>query len=211
MLKVMNLNKQFKNQEVLKDVSLHVDKGSICGIIGNNGSGKTVLFKCILGLYHADSGEIYIDGTLRKRKDDVYKEAAALIESPAFLSECTGLKNLEYLYELNHKKNKPYLKEIMLRVGLDGDSRKKVKNYSLGMKQRLAIGQVLMEDKDFIILDEPMNGLDRNGVKEMRSIFLDLKQQGKTILLASHIREDIELLCDTVYQMDGGRITTQNN
>ena len=100
---------------------------------------------------------------------------------------------------------------MMLRVGLDGDSRKKVKNYSLGMKQRLAIGQVLMEDKDFIILDEPMNGLDRNGVKEMRSIFLDLKQQGKTILLASHIREDIELLCDTVYQMDGGRITTQNN
>lgn len=208
MLKVEHINKQLKKQQVLSDVSLHVDKGSICGIVGNNGSGKTVLFKCILGLYHVDSGEIYIDGRLRKKKDDVYRDAAALIDSPAFLSECTGLQNLQYLYELNHKKDKPYLKEILQRVGLDGDSRKKVKNYSLGMKQRLAIGQVLMEDKDFIILDEPMNGLDRNGVSEMRAIFLDLKQQGKTILLASHIREDIDLLCDTVYQMDGGRISS---
>ncbi|MCM1497581.1 MAG: ATP-binding cassette domain-containing protein [Clostridium sp.] len=208
MLKVEHINKQLKKQQVLSDVSLHVDKGSICGIVGNNGSGKTVLFKCILGLYHVDSGEIYIDGRLRKKKDDVYRDAAALIDSPAFLSECTGLQNLQYLYELNHKKDKPYLKEILQRVGLDGDSRKKVKNYSLGMKQRLAIGQILMEDKDFIILDEPMNGLDRNGVSEMRAIFLDLKQQGKTILLASHIREDIDLLCDTVYQMDGGRISS---
>ncbi len=204
MIKIVNANKSIKKQHILKDVSLDVEKGSICGIVGNNGSGKTVLFKCILGIYLFDSGEMWIRGVKRQKKDGILTGTSAIIEHPAFLENHTGLQNLRYLYELNNKKNIPYLKEVLEKVGLDPDIRKKVKNYSLGMKQRLAIAQVIMEDNDVIILDEPMNGLDKNGIQEIRQIFIDLKRSGKTILLASHNEEDIACLCDKVYEMDAG-------
>jgi ABC-2 type transport system ATP-binding protein len=165
MIEVKNLEKSFGEQKVLNDVSLVCPNGEITGIIGHNGSGKTVLFKCICGLLFEDSGEILIDG---KR----YKSGG----------------------------------EIMRMVGLDPESKKKVKNFSLGMKQRLAIAQAIMEDPAVLILDEPMNGLDRQGVEEMRQIFCKEKQKGKTILLASHNREDIEALCDHVYEMEDGQI-----
>ena len=179
MIKIVNANKSIKKQHILKDVSLDVEKGSICGIVGNNGSGKTVLFKCILGIYLFDSGEMWIRGVKRQKNDGILTGTSAIIEHPAFLENHTGLQNLRYLYELNNKKNIPYLKEVLEKVGLDPDIRKKVKNYSLGMKQRLAIAQVIMEDNDVIILDEPMNGLDKNGIQEIRQIFIDLKKVEK--------------------------------
>ena len=209
MIRIESLNKTIKKQHILKDVSLQVKKGTICGIVGNNGSGKTVLFKCILGFYFADSGNIWISGKQRRKKDGILTDAAAIIEHPAFLGNSTGMQNLRYLYELNHKKNLAHLNQVMDMVGLDGSSRKKVRNYSLGMRQRLAIAQVIMDDKEILILDEPMNGLDKHGIAQMRELFLQQKEAGKTILLASHNREDIDILCDEVYEMDAGVLTKE--
>ena len=206
MIEVKNLEKSFGEQKVLNDVSLVCPNGEITGIIGHNGSGKTVLFKCICGLLFEDSGEILIDGKRYKSGGELIKNAGIIIENPAFLESESGINNLKYLFEIRNKKNMELLHEIMRMVGLDPESKKKVKNFSLGMKQRLAIAQAIMEDPAVLILDEPMNGLDRQGVEEQRQIFSKEKQKGKTILLASHNREDIEALCDHVYEMEDGQI-----
>jgi ABC-2 type transport system ATP-binding protein len=132
------------------------------------------------------------------------KNAGVIIENPAFLDGETGFKNLDYLYRINNKRDKAAVRKAIEKVGLDPDLKKKVKHYSLGMRQRLAIAQAIMEDPDILILDEPMNGLDKKGVEEMRILFMELKEQGKTILLASHNKEDIDILCDQVYEMEMG-------
>ena len=206
MIEVKNLEKSFGEQKVLNDVSLVCPNGEITGIIGHNGSGKTVLFKCICGLLFEDSGEILIDGKRYKSGGELIKNAGIIIENPAFLESESGINNLKYLFEIRNKKNMELLHEIMRMVGLDPESKKKVKNFSLGMKQRLAIAQAIMEDPAVLILDEPMNGLDKDGVADMRNYLLDLKASGKTILIASHSAEDIEALCDHVYEMEDGQI-----
>lgn len=206
MIEVTNVKKKFKDNQVLKGVSLKCSNGEITGIIGHNGSGKTVLFKCICGLLFFGEGTISIDGEEKKNDGHMIKNAGIIIENPAFLENETGINNLRCLYEIRNKKNIDYLKEVMNKVGLDPTLKTKVKNYSLGMKQRLAIAQAIMEDPDILILDEPMNGLDRNGVEEMRAIFAKEKENGKTILLASHNKEDIDILCDHVFEMEGGEI-----
>ena len=190
---VNHVTKSFKEETVLKDVVLSVPKGKICGIIGRNGSGKTVLFKCICGLLQVDKGDIQVG----------HRQIGAIIEEPGFLGQYSGRKNLELLASISGKKISNYQK-ILKMVGLLEAGDKKVRKYSMGMKQRLGIAQAIMEDQNIIILDEPMNGLDNAGVEEMRKLFLNLREQGKTILLASHNRDDIEILCDVVYEMDHG-------
>ena len=190
---VNHVTKSFKEETVLKDVVLSVPKGKICGIIGRNGSGKTVLFKCICGLLQVDKGDIQVD----------HRQIGAIIEEPGFLGQYSGRKNLDLLASISGKKISNYQK-ILKMVGLLEAGDKKVRKYSMGMKQRLGIAQAIMEDQNIIILDEPMNGLDNAGVEEMRKLFLNLREQGKTILLASHNRDDIEILCDVVYEMDHG-------
>ena len=190
---VNHVTKSFKEETVLKDVVLSVPKGKICGIIGRNGSGKTVLFKCSCGLLQVDKGDIQVD----------HRQIGAIIEEPGFLGQYSGRKNLELLASISGKKISNYQK-ILKMVGLLEAGDKKVRKYSMGMKQRLGIAQAIMEDQNIIILDEPMNGLDNAGVEEMRKLFLNLREQGKTILLASHNRDDIEILCDVVYEMDHG-------
>lgn len=202
-IKVVNANKSFKAQQVLKDVCIECNAGEITGIVGRNGSGKTVLFKTICGLLVPDSGEVQIDGTVRKR-GEILKEAGVIIEEPAFLRNYSVYKNLELLYMINHKRDKKYLEGILETVGLDPKSKKHVGKFSMGMKQRLALAQALMEKPKIFILDEPFNGLDNQGVEEMRQLFLRLKKEGCTILVASHNAEDIRMLCDHVYHMDGG-------
>lgn len=202
-IKVVNANKSFKTQQVLKDVCIECNTGEITGIVGRNGSGKTVLFKIICGLLVLDSGEVQIDGNVRKR-GEILKEAGVIIEEPAFLRNYSAYKNLELLYIINHKRDKKYLEGILETVGLDPKSKKHVGKYSMGMKQRLALAQALMEKPPIFILDEPFNGLDNQGVEEMRQLFLRLKTEGCTILVASHNAEDIRMLCDHVYNMDGG-------
>ena len=202
-IKVINANKSFKNQQVLKEVCLECNAGEITGIVGRNGTGKTVLFKAICGLLILDSGEIQIDGKIKKGAE-ILKNTGVIIEEPAFLRNYSGYKNLELLYMIHHKKDKKYLEEVLEKVGLDSASKKHVGKYSLGMKQRLALAQALMEKPDILILDEPFNGLDNHGVEEMRKLFLELKEEGITLLVASHNAEDIRILCDHVYNMDGG-------
>lgn len=205
-IEIKNGVKQFGEQCVLKNVSIQCESGHIYGIVGHNGSGKTVLFKCICGFMNLDDGEIIIDGVQRSKKGAILTGAGIIIEEPAFLKNASGLKNLDILYRIKHRKNKAYLKKILEKVGLDADSKKPVGNYSMGMKQRLAIAQAIMENQDILILDEPMNGLDHKGVDEMRKLFLELKKEGKLILLASHNREDIDILCDEVYEMEMGQL-----
>ena len=203
-IEVKNVSKSFKGIPILNDINITCRSGKIYGIIGYNGSGKTVLFKCICGFLHVDSGEISVNGRAMGKEMDMLEHAGIIIEEPGYIRNLSGYRNLEYLYRITHKKDPAVIHSIMLKVGLDPQSRKKVCHYSLGMRQRLAIAQATMEDQAILILDEPMNGLDKEGVAEMRKFFLEQKGRGKLILLASHNKDDIELLCDEVYEMNHG-------
>ena len=203
-IEVQNVVKRFRDQVVLKNVSISFEKGQIHGIVGRNGSGKTVLFKCICGLMHPEEGVILVNGKRVGRDVDMPEDIGAIIEAPGFLPNYSGYKNLRFLANIRRKIGKAEILNVLKTVGLDPESRKHVGKYSLGMRQRLGIAQAIMEDPEILILDEPMNGLDNAGVQDIRALLLELKAQGKTILLASHNHEDIAALCDTVHEMDGG-------
>ena len=203
-IEVQNVVKRFRDQVVLKNVSISFEKGQIHGIVGRNGSGKTVLFKCICGLMHPEEGVILVNGKRVGRDVDMPEDIGAIIEAPGFLPNYSGYKNLRFLANIRRKIGKEEILNVLKTVGLDPESRKHVGKYSLGMRQRLGIAQAIMEDPEILILDEPINGLDNAGVQDIRALLLELKAQGKTILLASHNHEDIAALCDTVHEMDGG-------
>lgn len=194
-----NVNKKYKNEDVIREVSMDFNEGEITGIIGRNGSGKTVILKMICGLLKPDSGTVIIDGKAMNSKEGNIGNVGAVIENPGFIPYKSGFKNLKYLAYIQKKIGKAEIKAAMNMVGLNPDSPKHVGKYSLGMKQRLAIAQAIMEDPQLLILDEPMNGLDQNGVADIRLLLNKLKQQGKTIIITSHQEADIELLCDKVY------------
>jgi len=206
-IEIQSVRKAFKDNQVLKEINMVCESGKIYGIVGYNGCGKTVLFKCVCGFYKVDQGEIFVNDKRMGKDIDMLTNAGILIEEPGYIRNLNGYKNLAFLYGIRNKKNKAKLQNIMKTVGLDPSSRKKVEKYSLGMRQRLAIAQATMEDQDILILDEPMNGLDKEGVQAMRCFFNELKEQGKLIILASHNREDINILCDEIYEMDQGCLT----
>lgn len=206
-ISVKNLSKSFGQERVLKNVSRDFEKGKIHGIVGNNGSGKTVLMKCICGFLIPDSGSITVNGERVGVDVDFPRDMGLIIETPGFLPNMTGVKNLEILASLNKKIGLEGIAAAIRRVGLDPLMKKPVGKYSLGMRQRLGIAQAIMEDPALLILDEPLNGLDKHGVAEMRKLIKGLKEQGKTILLASHNQGDIDELCDTVCEMDAGVMT----
>ena len=206
-ISVKNLSKDFGQERVLKSVTRDFEKGKIHGIVGNNGSGKTVLMKCICGFLIPDSGSITVNGERVGVDVDFPRDMGLIIETPGFLPNMTGVKNLEILASLNKKIGLEGIAAAIRRVGLDPLMKKPVGKYSLGMRQRLGIAQAIMEDPALLILDEPLNGLDKHGVMEMRQLIKGLKEQGKTILLASHNQGDIDELCDTVCEMDAGVMT----
>lgn len=201
---VENVVKVFGEERVLKNVSHAFEKGKVHGIVGNNGSGKTVLFKCICGFMQPTEGRILVRGKEIGRDVDFPEHIGIIIETPGFLAFKTGFRNLQILASLNNRIGKEEIIRTIERVGLDPTLKKTVNKYSLGMRQRLGIAQAIMEDPDLLILDEPFNGLDKYGVADIRNIIMELKEQGKTILLASHNAEDIRILCDTVCEMDAG-------
>ncbi|MDR2589474.1 MAG: ATP-binding cassette domain-containing protein [Oscillospiraceae bacterium] len=206
MIVVDSVNLTINKTKILKDVTISFEQGKIHGLIGRNGSGKTMLMKCICGFVKPTSGEITVAG-LRIGKDcDFPKNTGIIIETPAFIPYYSGFKNLKLLSELSGTIDKQRVRESMIEVGLDPDLRRMVRKYSLGMRQRLGLAQATMENPNLLILDEPMNGLDKDGVRDMREYFLSLKEKGKTILIASHSAEDIETLCDTVCEMDKGSL-----
>lgn len=205
-VEISNLTKKFNKQIVLNDITASFEKGKIHGIIGRNGSGKTVLFKCIAGLMHQDFGEIVVNGKRIGKDIDIAERLGIIIETPGFLLNYSGKSNLEMLMGISDKAEKKRVRQCMELTGLDPDNKKHVGKYSLGMRQRLGIAQAIMDDPDILLLDEPMNGLDNKGVGEIRSLFMQLREQGKTILLASHNSEDIDILCDEVFEMEAGSI-----
>lgn len=209
MICVEKLTKKFGGATVLENINLSFQRGKIYGIVGRNGSGKTVLFKLIVGYLRPTGGRVVVCGKEIGKDGDFADNIGIIIENPGFLNGYTGYKNLEYLANIRNVIGKEEIRESMEKVGLDPDSRKKVGKYSLGMKQRLGIAQAIMENPGILILDEPMNGLDNQGVADVREILMGLREEGKTILLASHNREDIEVLCDEVYEMDRGKLTRQ--
>lgn len=208
-IEIKNVTKKFGSTAdvTLRKVNLSVQSSQIVGIIGRNGSGKTVLMKCICGFLPVDNGEISVYGKRVGKDVDFPDNIGVIIETPGFLPNFSGFNNLWQLAKIRGKISKENVRRAIKKVGLNPDDKKHVGKYSLGMRQRLGLAQAIMEDPDLLILDEPMNGLDRESVAEIRAYLMELKKIGKTILLSSHSAEDIDILCDTVYEMNKGNIS----
>ncbi|MBC8059810.1 MAG: ATP-binding cassette domain-containing protein [Clostridiaceae bacterium] len=203
---INNVSKVFKDTIVLNKVSIDFEKNKIHGLVGRNGSGKTMLLKCICGFIPVTSGTIIVAGKKISKNTDIPQNVGIIIETPGFLPNYSGYKNLSFLSSINKSISKEKIKATMKRVGLDPESKKWVGKYSLGMKQRLGVAQAIMEEPSILLLDEPMNGIDKHGIQDMRDLLLQLRDEGKTIILASHSTEDIDTLCDTVCEMDQGKL-----
>ncbi len=205
-IEIKNLCKSFKRNKVLNDINISIEKGSVCGFVGLNGSGKTLLMKVIAGFLKPDCGTVLVQGKEVGKEVDFPEDIGVIIETPSFMPYISGYKNLYDLYSIKGIPDKEKIRKTMQLVGLDPDDKKFVFKYSLGMRQRLGIAQAIMEEQSLLILDEPMNGLDKKGVEEMRTLFLRLKEAGRTIVIASHNQADIDYLCDKVYELDNGNI-----
>ncbi len=205
-IEIQNVTKKFKEDTVLYNINVSMEQGKVYGFCGNNGSGKTVLMKCICGFLPVTQGTIRVNGKVIGKEIDFPENTGVIIETPGFLANLSGMRNLEILAALRGKIGKKEIAYAMQKAGLEPSLKKSVSKYSLGMRQRLGIAQAIMEDPEFLILDEPFNGLDKHGVADIRKLLLELKGWGRTIILASHNSEDIRILCDKVYEMDGGRM-----
>ena len=202
---IENLSKTIKNNKILDNVNLTFESGHVYGLVGRNGSGKTMLLRAICGLIFPDSGKVIIDGK-QLHKDISFPESCGIIiENTDLLPNFSAFDNLKMLSEIKNSANDNMIKSAIKSVGLDPDSKKKVKTFSLGMKQRLSIAQALFEDPDILLLDEPTNALDEDGVNDVRRILLEQKKKNKLIIIASHNKEDISLLSDTVISVSNGR------
>ncbi len=203
-ININNLSLKIGKNIILTNINVSFEKGKIHGLIGRNGSGKTMLMKCICGFIKPTDGTVFVADKQIGKDCDFPESVGIIIETPGFIPYYSGFKNLKLLADLKRKIGREQIKKVMEQVGLDPELKRHVKKYSLGMRQRLSLAQAIMEDPDLLILDEPMNGLDKDGVGDMRKYLLNLKEQGKTIIIASHSAEDIEILCDTVCEMDKG-------
>ena len=202
---IENLSKTIKNNKILDNVNLTFESGHVYGLVGRNGSGKTMLLRAICGLIFPDSGKVIIDGK-QLHKDISFPESCGIIiENTDLLPNFSAFDNLKMLSEIKNTANDNMIKSAIKSVGLDPDSKKKVKTFSLGMKQRLSIAKALFEDPDILLLDEPTNALDEDGVNDVRRILLEQKKKNKLIIIASHNKEDISLLSDTVISVSNGR------
>lgn len=207
---VEGVTKSYKGVKVLNNVCVSFETGKIHGIVGRNGSGKTMLIKAICGLIEIDEGCITVNHDIIGKDVDFPKNTGVIIEAPGFLPSLSAYNNLAYLASLRNIIGKEEICRAMTMVGLDPKEKKHVGKYSLGMKQRLGLAQAIMENPEILILDEPMNGLDKKGVSEVRELLLKFKSERKTILLVSHNAEDIGVLCDNVCEMDSGEIMPRN-
>lgn len=208
---VKEVSKSFDDAEVLHDINLEFKEGHIYGFVGRNGSGKSVLFKIMCGLYFPTTGSVVIDGVDIHKNNIFPNNMRVLIEKPNFLPNLTGLENLKLLASIQNKITEDDIIDILNKLNLKDDMNKLYHKYSLGMKQKLAIAQVLMEDPEIMIFDEPFNSIEEKTVKIIKNILLEEKKKKKIILIASHIKDDIEQLADIVYLMDDGKIKLSKN
>ena len=206
MIEIKNFTKRFGEATVLDNINMTLVPGHIYGFVGRNGSGKTMTLKHMLGFIYPTSGAVYISGKQVGKDIDMPENVGAIIENPGFLPEYSAFKNLKLLATIRGKIGDKEIKEAIRFVGLDPDSKKHVGKFSLGMRQRLGLAQALMENPDILLLDEPLSGLDNDGVAEMHQLLLKQKEQGRLLVVASHSKEDISVLCDEIFFFDKGKI-----
>lgn len=205
-LEVKNYSKTIKGKVILEDINLQLESGHVYGFFGRNGSGKTMLFRAITTLIYPSSGDVLINGkSIINDKYDL-SNIGLLLEEPGFYPYLNGVENLSMLYEINNKRDIPYMKEVMKSVGLTDCETKKYKEYSLGMRQKLRLAQAIMEKQELVILDEPTNGLDEASVALVHDIIENLKKDNRLVLIASHNKDDLRLLCDKIFKLENGKI-----
>lgn len=201
LIEVVNVNKSFKGNLLLNQANAIFEQGKIYGVTGPNGAGKSVLFKLICGFLKPDQGEVHIHPKYRSKNASFPSNFGIIIDRPGYLAGHTGFENLKRWAEIQHKISDQEIQNTMRLVGLDPSTSQKMKSYSLGMKQKIALAQAIMENQEVLILDEPFNALDIDSVKNIRELLLNYREEGKTIILTSHNQEDIDLLCDQVFQI----------
>ena len=206
---VTNISKKIKRNVILSNISLHLKSGNIYGFVGPNGSGKTKLFRALSGLMKVDSGEVRLDKKVLKKDIDILPNLGIILENAGLYPEFTGMENLEMLAKVNKKVQREEIENTIRRVGLNPADKRLYRKYSLGMKQRIVIAQAIMEQPDILMLDEPTNALDENGIDKIRHIILEEKERGALILIASHNKEDITLLADQVFYINNGSLINQ--
>lgn len=206
---VNNLNKTIRKKVILSDVNLSLKSGHIYGFVGRNGSGKTMLFRALAGLMGIDSGSIVWEGKTLHKDFSVLPSLGIIIENAGLYPNFTGIENLTYLAKLAKRIGQEEIIQAITRVGLNPYDKRLYGKYSLGMKQRLVIAQAIMEKPDVIMLDEPTNSLDEAGVEEIRRVILEEKERGALILVASHNKEDIQILADELYRVENGQVIRQ--
>ena len=206
MINLKNICMKINEQTILEAISLNLESGKCYGFVGNNGCGKTMLLRAICGYKNIDSGTVEINHKIIGKDVDFIDDAGIIIGEMQFMNALSGFDNLKILAEIKKKITDKEILEIMKIFGIYGARQKKVKKYSLGMKQRLRLAQAFMEEPKILILDEPFNGLDKDGIAEVQAQILSQKRKGNTILLTCHDDRNINLLCDEVYEMDNGRI-----
>lgn len=205
-LKVENISKTIRGKTILKGISLSLHGGNVYGFVGKNGSGKTMLFRAVSGLMKVDEGKIIWEGKVMHKDLAVLPSLGIVLENAGLFPNMTGFENLKYLAALTGKIGNEEIENAILRVGLEPKDKRTYKKYSMGMKQRLAIAQAIMERPDVIMLDEPTNALDEEGVLRIRTIIQEEKARGAIILIASHNSEDIQILADEKYYIESGSI-----
>jgi ABC-2 type transport system ATP-binding protein len=208
---VENLNKELDGKVILENINLKLKPGRIYGFIGRNGSGKSMLFKVLCGFLTPNKGKVIIYNEDIYNKRTFPKKTRALIENPSFISDLSGFDNLKLLADIQKIIGEEEINNTLKAVNLFEEKNKKFGKYSLGMKQKLGIASVLMENPDIMILDEPFNGIDNNSIDDIRKLILSEKKLGKTILLATHVKSDIELLCDEIFELDCGKLVDRGN
>lgn len=210
MIQLQNVTKRIKENTVLDNVSYTFKSGFVYGLYGQNGSGKTMLLRAISGLINLDSGSIFIDGEKLHDKIEFPPETGIVIENMELLPECSAKRNLQMLAKIKNIADEKDISFSLERVGLDPDSDKKVKNFSLGMKQRLNIAQAIFENQKIILLDEPTNALDEDAVQLIYKIIREEKSRGATIIVATHHKEDLKEVCDVILKIAEGKIVEEN-
>lgn len=210
MIQLQNVTKRIKENTVLDNVSYTFKSGFVYGLYGQNGSGKTMLLRAISGLINLDSGSIFIDGEKLHDKIEFPPETGIVIENMELLPECSAKRNLQMLAKIKNIADEKDIIFSLERVGLDPDSDKKVKKFSLGMKQRLNIAQAIFENQKIILLDEPTNALDEDAVQLIYKIIREEKSRGATIIVATHHKEDLKEVCDVILKIVGGKIVEEN-
>ncbi len=210
-IELKNVSKKYKDVTVLSDINVVFESGKIYGFIGRNGSGKSVLLKMICSFYTPTTGEILFDGENIIKEKKFPPSTRALIEKPNFIPDLTGYENLELLASIQNKIGKEEILKSLDDVNLIAEKDKKYSKYSLGMKQKLGIAQVIMEDPKIMILDEPFNGIEEKTADKLRELLKSEAKKDKIIIIASHIKEDIENLCDVIYKFDEGKMEKQKD